>query len=73
MCHVGTAMWQLFIHPHVGPKSPKMSDTLQPLMLAHHHANIIMTHVALYTFHVLCTDDDVIHTDVNSSLLTGLG
>jgi hypothetical protein len=61
-------------------KRPKMSDTWQPLVLPHHHVDVIMTHVSLCVCHVPCTDADVIctdvdvsSTDVDSSLLTGLG
>jgi hypothetical protein len=61
-------------------KSPKMSDTWQPLVLPHHHVDVIMTHVTLCVCHVpcmdadvICTDADVNSTDVDSSLLTGLG
>jgi hypothetical protein len=73
-------MWHVFIGPHVNLKSPKMSDMWQPLVLPHHHADIIMTCVSLCACHVCCMDDDVIctdadvsSTDVDSSLLTGLG
>jgi hypothetical protein len=82
VCHVvvRTATWHLFIGPRIFPKSPKMSDTWQPLVLPHHHVDISMTHVTLCVCHIYCTDDDIIHTgvdvsstDVDSSLLTGLG
>jgi hypothetical protein len=79
-CPVRTATWQLFIGPQVVPKSPKMSDTWQPLVLPHHHVDINMTCVALFSFHICCKNYDVIHTnadassmDADSSLLTGPG
>jgi hypothetical protein len=81
-CHmvVWTTTWHFLIGPHVDLKMSKMSDMWQPLVLPHHHVDVIMTCVSLYVCHVLCTDVDVIRTDVDissmdvdSSLLTGLG
>jgi hypothetical protein len=76
VCHVAPFHWSTIF-----PKSPKMSDTWQPLVLPRHHVDIMhMTHVTLYVCHVYCMNDDVIRTgadisstDVDSSLLTGLG
>jgi hypothetical protein len=80
MCPIQIAIWNIFIVPHVIPKSPKMSDTWQPLVLQRHHADIIMTCVTLCTCHVICTNDEVIRIDADmssmdaySSLLTRLG
>jgi hypothetical protein len=57
-----------------------MSDMWQPLMLPRHHADVSMTHVVLCDFHIFCTYDefirtdvDVSNTDVDSSMLTRLG
>jgi hypothetical protein len=43
-CHIihTNDMWHFFIGPHGCLKMPKMSDTWQPLMLAHHPTNINM-------------------------------
>jgi hypothetical protein len=80
MCPVWNATWHIFIGPHVSPKSPKTSDTWHPLVLPCHHANINMTRVTFYDGHIccmnddfICTDVDITNTDVDSSLLIGLG
>jgi hypothetical protein len=81
VCHVvvWTTMWNLLLGPWIKPKMSKMSDTWKPLVLPHHHVDIIMTHFTLYMFHVdctsvefICTDVDISSTDVDSSLLTGI-
>jgi hypothetical protein len=78
----GGATWHIFTRPRGALKSPNLSDTWQPLVLpcGMLHDDIIMTCVTLCTFHVgctdadiICTDADVSSTDVDSSLLTGLG
>jgi hypothetical protein len=77
---VPIATWHFSIGPWTDQKIPKMSDTWKPLVLPRQHDDVIMTHVTLFMFHLLCMDTDVICTDVDinntnvdSSLLTGLG
>jgi hypothetical protein len=68
-CHVvvWTATWHNFTGPRNDPEMPNMSDTWQPLVLPHHHADINMTHVTSCTCHICCTDADIICTDVDVS------
>jgi hypothetical protein len=75
-CHVSvqtvwTATWHDPIGPRIDPKMPKLGDTWQPLVLPHHHVDIMMTstcHVSpSFSFHVCCMDVDVNSTDVDSS------
>jgi hypothetical protein len=46
-CHVDvrTAVWHFTIGPHTDRKMPKMGDMWQLLLLACHHADVIMTQV----------------------------
>jgi hypothetical protein len=39
---VWISMWHFSIGPHTDQKIPKMGDTWHPLVLAHHHANVMM-------------------------------
>jgi hypothetical protein len=59
---------------------PKMGDMWQPLVFPRHNVDVIMTCVILYVCHIPCTNVDIIYidvdissTDVDSSVLTGLG
>jgi hypothetical protein len=67
VCHVvaWTSTWHFFIGPWIDQKNPKMSDMWQPLVIPHHHDDVIMTCFTSYVCHVHCTDVDVIHTDVD--------
>jgi hypothetical protein len=77
---VRISTWCFFIVTQIDHKRPKMSDMWKPLVLPHHHVDVIMKNVSLYMCHILCTDADIIcidahvsSTDVDASLLTGLG
>jgi hypothetical protein len=74
-CHVAVqnSMWHFSIGPHTDRKMPKMGDMWQPLVFPHHHVDVIMKCVDLLLCHVPYMDVDVSSTDVDSSLLTGLG
>jgi hypothetical protein len=68
--HHTDATWHNPIGPQIGLKMPKLGDTWQPMVLPHHHADIMMTstsHVSPSTPST-CTVRMLIHP-----LLTWLG
>jgi len=74
------ATWHFSIGPWTDRKIPTMSDTWKPLVLPHHHVDVIMTHVILFMFHIPYMDANVIHTyakvsstDADSTMLIWLG
>jgi hypothetical protein len=78
---VWTATWHFPIGPWIDRKSPKLSDTWQPLMIPHHHVTSCWhQHDTCRPLRVPRTlylmsriDVDVSSTDVDLSPLIGLG